>query len=34
MTQVCDCGFATGDYTEETAGVLKRKLNRWGAAQE
>ena len=34
LNDVCDCGFATGDYTEETAGVLKRKLNRWGAAQE
>lgn len=34
LNEVCDCGFATGDYTEETAGVLKRKLNRWGAAQE
>lgn len=34
LNATCDCGFATGDYTEETAPVLKRKLNRWGAAQE
>lgn len=34
LNATCDCGFATGDYTEETALVLKRKLNRWGAAQE
>lgn len=34
LNNTCDCGFATGDYTEETAPVLKRKLNRWGAAQE
>jgi hypothetical protein len=34
LNATCDCGFATGDYTEETAAVLKRKLTRWGAAQE
>lgn len=34
LNATCDCGFATGDYTEETAPVLKRKLARWGAAQE
>ena len=34
LNATCDCGFATGDYTEETAAVLKRKLSRWGAAQE
>ena len=34
LNAACDCGFATGDYTEETAAVLKRKLSRWGAAQE
>jgi len=34
LNATCDCGFATGDYTEETAAVLKRKLARWGAAQE
>lgn len=34
LNAACDCGFATGDYTEETAPVLKRKLTRWGAAQE
>jgi hypothetical protein len=34
LNATCDCGFATGDYTEETAAVLKRKLTRWGMAQE
>lgn len=34
LNATCDCGLATGDYTEETAAVLKRKLARWGAAQE
>ena len=34
LNATCDCGFATGDFTEETAAVLKRKLTRWGAAQE
>jgi len=34
LNATCDCGFATGDFTEETAAVLKRKLARWGAAQE
>jgi hypothetical protein len=34
LNATCDCGFATGDFTEETAPVLKRKLARWGAAQE
>lgn len=34
LNAACDCGFATGDYTEETMPVLKRKLTRWGAAQE
>lgn len=34
LNATCDCGFPTGDYTEETAAVLKRKLTRWGDAQE
>lgn len=34
LNAACDCGFSTGDYTEETVPVLKRKLSRWGAAQE
>lgn len=34
LNATCDCGYATGDYTEETAAVLKRKLARWGNAQE
>ena len=34
LNATCDCGFPTGDYTEETAVVLKRKLTRWGDAQE
>ena len=34
LNATCDCGFATDLYNEETAPVLRRKLTRWGAAQE
>lgn len=34
LNATCDCGYATGAYTEDTAGVLKNKLLRWGNAQE
>ena len=34
LNATCDCGFATGDYTDNEMEVLRRKLKRWGAAQE
>lgn len=34
LNATCDCGFATGDYTDNEMEVLRRKLRRWGAAQE
>lgn len=34
LNEVCCCGIATESFTEETVPVLKRRMNRWGAAQE
>ena len=34
LNATCDCGFALGDYTEDMVEVVRRKLRRWGMAQE
>ena len=34
LNATCDCGFDTSTYTEDTTPVLRRKLDRWGRAQE
>jgi len=34
MNATCDCGFDTSTYAEDTVPVLRRKLDRWGRAQE
>lgn len=34
LNATCDCGFDLSAYTDDTVEVVRRKLRRWGAAQE